>query len=319
MVTINLTLRSTIIILTYIISLATPSNPILAENSTPLRSERVALNRTHLINSLEPQSSQYRGWDYLVQRLIDNGVSKEVAQAIYTDPRLPQRTFVPFSIKPREPSSIYSGFNHPRHVQIGADFIRRNKSDFARLEQQLLVPREVVAAIIVIESGAGRNTGTHLLIYRLSRLATTNSPDNLRANFLEQRERDPLVTYDDVKRRGGYLERTFLPEIPALLEISRRNQVDIFDMRGSSAGAFGLPQFLPSAFLRFGVDGDRNGIVSLNSECDAIWSAGNYLASFGFRKDIPLQEKRAIIWRYNKSASYIDTVLQLGERIRKAM
>jgi membrane-bound lytic murein transglycosylase B len=309
-----------IITLAYLTSVATPSRLILAEDAKPRSPRLVVLHRSATPDRAPaPQASLYRGWDYLVQRLIENGVSRETAQAVYADPRFPERTFVPFSVRPREPSSIYSGFNHPRHAQLGVDFIRRNHSEFTRLEQQRRVPREVVAAIIVIESGAGRNTGKHLLIYRLSRLATTNAPDNLRANFLEQRKRDPRISFDDIKRRGAYLERTFLPEIPALLEISRRNQVDVFDMRGSSAGAFGLPQFLPSAFLRFGIDGDRNGIVSLNTECDAIWSAGNYLSSFGYRSDIPLQEKRSIIWRYNKSISYIDAVLKLSERIRGSL
>lgn len=260
--------------------------------------------------------SRFRGWDYLVQRLKDNGISEHELVKIYSDPRMPERTFVPFSVKPKEPSSIYAGFKRPHHEQLGRDFIERSSETFDKMESQFQVPREVVAAIIVIESGVGKNTGEHLLIYRLSRLATTNAPDNLRENYAALRKLDQRVTYDDVRRRGGYLERTFLPEIPALIEIARRNKVDILTMKGSSAGAFGLPQFLPSAFLRFGIDGNKDGIVSLHNESDAIWSAGNYLSSFGYRQNIPLQEKRSIIWRYNKSPSYIDAVLHLSERLR---
>jgi membrane-bound lytic murein transglycosylase B len=263
-------------------------------------------------------NSRFRGWDYLVERLKDNGVSERDLVAIYSDPRMPERTFVPFSVKPKEPSSMYTGFKRPHHENLGKEFIEQHAETFQRMESKLQVPREVVAAIIVIESGAGKNTGDHLLIYRLSRLATTNAPDNLRENYVEQKKLNHKVVFDDVRRRGGYLERTFLPEIPALIEIARRNKVDVLTMKGSSAGAFGLPQFLPSAFLRFGIDGNRDGIVSLHDEIDAIWSAGNYLASFGYRHNIPLQEKRSIIWRYNKSPSYIDAVLHLSERIRRA-
>lgn len=262
-------------------------------------------------------NSRYRGWDYLVERLKDNGISERQLVAIYSDPRMPERTFVPFRVKPKEPSSIYASFKRPHHESLGRDFIKRHSETFQRMEAKFQVPRELVAAIIVIESGVGKNTGEHLLIYRLSRLATTNAPDNLRENYLELKKLDNRVVFDDVRRRGGYLERTFLPEIPALIEIARRNKVDILTMRGSSAGAFGLPQFLPSAFLRFGVDGNNDGIVSLHNESDAIWSAGNYLSSFGYRRSIPLQEKRSIIWRYNKSPSYIDAVLHLSERLRR--
>jgi membrane-bound lytic murein transglycosylase B len=175
----------------------------------------------------------------------------------------------------------------------------------------------VVAAIIVVESQAGKNTGNHNVLYRLSRIATTSAPDNIQENYVYQKKLNPKVTFEDVRRRARYLERTFMPEIPALLTIAKRNQVDPLALKGSIAGAFGLPQFLPSALIRFGVDGNGDGAISLHDEHDAIWSAGNYLAHFGYRHKIPLQEKRSIIWRYNKSASYIDTVLSLSESIAR--
>ena len=269
--------------------------------------------KTH--SALAPDTSPYRGWDYLVGRLRDNGVSEQDLRALYSDPRMPERTFVPFKVKPREPASMYQSFKRPEHALTGVRFIERNAETFAQMKKKLLVPPEVVAAIIVVESQAGKNTGEHLIAYRLSRLATTNAPDNLQWNYIEQKRFDPKITFADVRRRGSYLERTFLPEIPALLAIAKKNKVDVLSIKGSSAGAVGLPQFLPSAFIRYAVDGDKDGVISLHDEADAIWSAGNYLAHFGFRKEVPLQEKRSIIWRYNKSKSYIDTVLELSKTI----
>lgn len=300
------------------VALATMSGAVAEKHSSTKRSKpaKVAARAKPQPKSLWP-TSRVKGWDYLVERLRDNGVSERDLIAIYSDPRMPERTFVPFSVKPREPSSMYEGFKRPQHEQLGRQFVERHAEEFQRIETTLHVPREVVAAIIVIESGAGKNTGNHLLIYRLSRLATTNAPDNLRENYVAQKKLDHKLTFEDVRRRGRYLERTFLPEIPALISIAKRNDVDVLSMKGSSAGAFGLPQFLPSAFLRFGVDGNKDGIVSLHNETDAIWSAANYLSSFGYRRNIPLQEKRSIIWRYNKSPSYIDAVLHLSQRIRE--
>jgi membrane-bound lytic murein transglycosylase B len=268
-------------------------------------------------NSPSTKQSPLRGWDYIVDRLQENGVPIEDLVAIYSDPRMPECSFVPFSVKPREPSSIYESFKRPEHRMTAVNFIQRNRDAFEEAERKLKVPKEVVAAIITIESQAGRNTGNHMILYRLSRLATTNSPENLQWNYLEQKKKDHRITFSDVRRRGRYLERTFLPEIPALISIARKNGVDPLSMKGSSAGAFGLPQFLPSAFWRFGYDGNKDGIVALHNADDAIWSTANYLAHFGFRARIPRQEKRAIIWRYNKSTSYIDTVLELSQAIEK--
>lgn len=258
----------------------------------------------------------FRGWDYLVTRLRENNVSEEDLIAIYTDPRMPSFTFVPFSLKPKEPAAIYHTFNKPKHHQLGASFIDRHKASFDQVEATLHVPREVVAAILVVESQIGKNTGHQMIVYRLSRLASANSPENLQENYKAQRKLDPKITLADVKRRGRYLEQTFLPEIPALIQIARKHKLDVLSIKGSSAGAFGMPQFLPSAFLRYGRDGNADGVISLHDEHDALWSTANYLANFGFRENIPLQEKRSIIWRYNKSASYIDAILNVSKSIK---
>lgn len=262
------------------------------------------------------QSRSFRGWNYLVTRLRANNVSEEDLIAIYTDPRMPSFTFVPFSLKPKEPAAIYHTFNKPKHHQLGASFIERHRASFDQVEATLHVPREVVAAILVVESQIGKNTGNQMIVYRLSRLASANSPENLQENYKAQKKLNPKITFADVKRRGRYLEQTFLPEIPALIQIAKRHNLDVLSIKGSSAGAFGMPQFLPSAFLRYGKDGNADGVISLHDEHDALWSTANYLANFGFRENIPLQEKRSIIWRYNKSASYIDAILNVSKSIK---
>ena len=158
-----------------------------------------------------------------------------------------------------------------------------------------------------------------MVLYRLSRIATVGEPRNIENNFRRLNPLMPKLTREMLVKRAKYLEDVFLPEIPALLEIGKRNSIDPLNVKGSVAGAFGMPQFLPSAFLRFGVDGDRNGYVSLFNDVDAIWSTGNYLASYGYRADLPLEQRRGIIWKYNKSDAYIDTVLSVASEIRKEL
>jgi membrane-bound lytic murein transglycosylase B len=244
-------------------------------------------------------------------------VSQQDLDEIYRDPRMPESTFVPFSVRPKEPASMYSQFTKPSYRELGASFLQSKKESFDKVEQTLQVPREVVAAILVVESQVGRYTGNQLIVYRLSRLASTNAPDNLRENYLFQKKKDKTVTFDQVQRRGRYLEQTFLPEIPALITIAKQTKIDIMSIKGSVAGAFGMPQFLPSAFMKFGMDGNKDGNISLHNDEDALWSTANYLANYGFRGDIPLQEKRSIIWRYNKSKSYIDTILRLSTDMKE--
>jgi membrane-bound lytic murein transglycosylase B len=232
---------------------------------------------------------------------------------------MPRFSFVPFKLKPVEHPSIYSGFATPKSYILGAQFARRHSREFDHIEGTLGVPREAIAAILVVESRIGQYTGNHMVLYRLSRVASVGEPENLRENFTRMKAIDPSITFEQVEARAQYLEKRFGPEIPALIEIGKRNRIDILGLKGSIAGAFGIPQFLPSAFTRFAADGDKNGFISLFNEKDAIWSTARYLASYGYRTDSSLEKKRDVIWHYNKSNAYIDTVLAVNNGIRQVL
>ena len=92
--------------------------------------------------------------------------------------------------------------------------------------------------------------------------------------------------------------------------------VDPLEIRGSGSGAFGIPQFLPRSYLWFGVDGDADGRVSLYDAEDAIPSCANYLQHYGWRPGLSHTAQRNVIWGYNHSDAYIDTVLWLAAEVR---
>jgi len=261
--------------------------------------------------------SKYRGWDYLVGQLRKAGVKESDLVLIYQHPDMPRFTFVPFKLKPRESYSMYSTFQKPKFHALGADFVARHERDFESMESTYGVPREVVTAIMVIETQLGRHTGDQMIAYRLSRLASVLDPNNVRENHRQLAAADRSVTLDAVRARGRYLEDTFLPEIPALIEVAKHSHVGPLRIKGSIAGAFGMPQFLPTAFIKYGVDGDKDGRISLYNEVDALWSVGNYLSSFGWREAKTGAAQRQVIWNYNKSDAYIDAVLVMAEGIKR--
>ena len=86
--------------------------------------------------------------------------------------------------------------------------------------------------------------------------------------------------------------------------------------RGSVAGAFGMCQFVPSSALKWGVDGDGDGKLSLHRLHDAMFSIGNYLRAHGWKEGMGEKEKIAVIMEYNKSLPYATTVLKLSRRLR---
>lgn len=94
---------------------------------------------------------------------------------------------------------------------------------------------------------------------------------------------DSLTTLACDPRRSEF----FSDELMAALRIIEAGDVDARQMQGSWAGAMGHVQFMPSAYLRYAVDGDGDGKRDLwGSIPDAMFSAGNFLQHLGWKPGI---------------------------------
>jgi len=141
-------------------------------------------------------------------------------------------------------------------IAEGAEFWRRNAAALERAAQAQGVPPEIIVAIIGIETIYGRQMGTWRVIDALATLAFDYPP---RADF-------------------------FRGELEQYLLFARDAGVDVFSVRGSYAGAIGIPQFMPGSYRRFGVDFDGDGAIDLRaSAVDAVGSVANFLAKHGWR------------------------------------
>jgi membrane-bound lytic murein transglycosylase B len=211
---------------------------------------------------------------------------------------------------------MYRRFLQEQTLQVGRSFLKRHEYTFQKAEKSFRVSRYVVAALLLIETHVGKNTGKDLVINRLSRLASVGDPENLVLNYQRLAKDDPTVTIEAVQARAQYLEDTFFPEVRALFDMKLEKKMNLFELRGSSAGAFGLPQFLPSNFLRFGIDANRDGVTSLFHEEDAILSTANFLSHHGWHDDAPEEERRKVLWKYNRSDAYVEAAINVAERLR---
>ena len=128
-----------------------------------------------------------------------------------------------------------------------------------RAEKKYGVPPEYVVAIIGVETFYGRNTGNWRVVDALTTLAFDYPP---RAELLPQRAR--AATCCSRAKRG----------------------IDVFSVRGSYAGAIGIPQFMPGSTRRYAVDFDGDGKIDLQkSRADAIGSVANFLKVHGWQRD----------------------------------
>jgi membrane-bound lytic murein transglycosylase B len=140
-------------------------------------------------------------------------------------------------------------------IARGVDFWRQNQAALARAEREYGVPAQVIVAIIGVETFFGRNTGNYRVIDALSTLGFDYPP---RAEF-------------------------FRKELREFLLMARAEQLDPLLLKGSYAGAMGLPQFMPSSFRAYAVDFDGDGHINLWTDpADAIGSVANYFKQHGW-------------------------------------
>lgn len=146
-------------------------------------------------------------------------------------------------------------------IDQGVQFIKAHQSDFQRAEKEYGVPREIIAAIIGVETSYGRNVGKYRVIDSLSTLAF------------------------DYPARAKFFRR----ELASYLLMTYKEHLDPLEMKGSYAGAMGYPQFMPSSYIAYAVDFNHDGKADLQNEpSDAIGSVANYFAKNGWIKGVPV-------------------------------
>jgi len=264
---------------------------------------------------------ELRGWDHLYNLLVDEGVDAKTALEVLSDSRMPEYEPLIFSLQPREPRSLYRKHNSKAAQRNALGFYHSNEPAFLDAETRFQVPKTLILALLQVETGCGANTGHDRIFYRLARLAAAASTENIQENFLRKKRSVKLLSLDDVSKRAEILEGLFLKHTAATFALAEKLSIHPLEIRGSSAGAIGLPQFLPGNVTSFGVDGNGDGEVNVHQATDAIYSVGNFLRSFGWTNQRKLSEKEKfdILSNYNRSEPYISTVLALQSALELAL
>jgi membrane-bound lytic murein transglycosylase B len=190
---------------------------------------------------------------------------------------------------------------------------------FDDASRQFQVSPGILAGILQTETACGRNFGRSMAFHRLARFVSAASPETIEANVRSKGGHKNGEVRAQVEARARWLEQTFLPHALAALLLASQKSVHPLDLTGSEAGAIGMPQFLPANLLNYGVDADRNGEIDLFTPRDAIFSMANFLRIHGWHgPKMNEAEQRAVIWHYNRSAPYVDTVLGMARAIERA-
>ena len=143
-------------------------------------------------------------------------------------------------------------------VQKGKRIYKKNKNLINIVDKEFKVEKELLLALMGIETNYGTYLGKMDII---SSLAT--------------------LSYD--KRRSEF----FSNELITILRLIDQNKVDKDILFGSWAGAFGNFQFMPTTISNYAIDYNNNSIIELKKADDSFASAANYLNKIGWRKNEP--------------------------------
>jgi membrane-bound lytic murein transglycosylase B len=152
-------------------------------------------------------------------------------------------------------------FLTPRRVSAGVDFFREHETRLRQVSAKTGVPAEIITAILGVETYYGTRTGSFRAVDALATLAFDYPP------------------------RSTY----FRSELRQLFLLARDEQLDIGALNGSYAGALGPPQFMPSSYRRYAVDGSGDGRRNLLQDWDDIVaSIANYFAEHNWQRGQPI-------------------------------
>ncbi|MDA7802088.1 lytic murein transglycosylase [Candidatus Pelagibacter sp.] len=143
-------------------------------------------------------------------------------------------------------------------VNMGAQLYGLNKDFINMIDNKFSVEKELLLALMGIETNFGTYVGKMDI---LSSLATL-SYDQRRSNF-------------------------FTNELITILQLIDAGKIDHDILYGSWAGAFGFFQFMPSTIDSYAIDYDKNNIIELKSTIDSFASAANYINKIGWKKNQP--------------------------------
>jgi membrane-bound lytic murein transglycosylase B len=255
----------------------------------------------------------------LFSRLSQEGFDPQLLSFLLSDPRaelnLSMLTFY-LNLNSREVPEVYSQFLTPEQILLSKKFLRENIRTLRKMERNFQVDKEVVVAILLVESKFGENIGKYRVIPTLVSMALMDSPESLENNYRTLKEINPELTYEWLESFARRKASWAYGELKCFLRIIQNEKIDPLEVYGSYAGALGMPQFIPSSYVAFAISEKNLGSWLLSKE-EAILSIGNYLKSHGWKKDFSIQKKRKILWYYNHSEPYVETILRLAQKIKQ--
>ncbi|HEX5683846.1 MAG TPA: lytic murein transglycosylase B [Ideonella sp.] len=227
--------------------------PVARADSAP---DVVTYGRREDLVAFVQQAAERQGFDA-------EWAIEQLAQARF-QPRVAQLVMPPPTGTAKNWEAYRSRFVEPQRIREGLRWWQANERWLDEAEARWGVPPDMVVAIVGVETFYGRIMGSFKVIDALATLSF---------DF-------PAGRSD----RSGFYRN----ELEAFLSWCAAEQRDPLGIKGSYAGAMGLPQFMPSTLQKYAIDFDGDGRIDLDANgADVVGSVAHYFAQFGWQRDLP--------------------------------
>jgi len=253
----------------------------------------------------------------LQERLIADGLEASLVRSVYQNPLVKlELEVVAANLVRSEAALNYDQFLSKYSVHKAKRYIERHGTSLDEANRRFGVEPSVIVAVLMVETALGTYPGKYQTINVLSTMAVSQEPAVREKIFAGLTEEQKKMQSSAVisKRLTRRVSRSYR-ELKALLNYVHSNDIDPFTIVGSSEGAIGIPQFLPSNIKQYGRDGDGDGRIDLFNHPDAIASVANFLRAHRWGRAQGDKEKKKVILYYNRSNYYADTVFTLAQRL----
>ena len=251
----------------------------------------------------------------LQNKLIQDGFDSEKIKSLYKQPQVKfEADGIILLFTYSESKVNYDQFSNDWSIRRAKKYQEKYKDDLARTEKAYGVDKNVITAILLVESSLGKTLGTRSALNTLSTLASLmySEPRSDLYTMIPKAKKTSRKRYEKSAKRKS---KWAYGELKALLEYADREGFDPAEIPGSFAGAMGLAQFMPTSILAYGKDGNNDGTIDLLNHADAMASIANYLKKHGWRPGISRKKAEKVIYHYNHSEYYVKAILKTAKRL----
>ena len=194
-------------------------------------------------------------------RAINSGISENVVREIMTNAKFLPKVIEYDRYQPEFYEDTFTYIkkrSSKRKVNEGLRLYKKEKNTIDKVDKEFAVEKELLLALMGIETNFGKYLGKMDIISSLSTLS-----------------------FD--KRRSEF----FTKELIILLRLVDKKVIKKEILFGSWAGAFGNFQFMPRTIRNHAIDYNNNKIIELKKTEDSFASAANYLKNIGWKSNQP--------------------------------